>query len=250
MKNFKLIIVFVCALLLVGCADQSDDTGIKAFQGQSAEQIFNGGQKAMNKKKYDEAINHFEALNTLYPFGAYSQQGQLDIIYAYYQNGDYDSAVAAADRYIHLYPRDKNVDYAYYMKGKSYFDKNVSWLSKHVYPIDPAQRDLTTFKQAFTVFDELVGYFPDSKYAPDARRRMIFIRNVLARHELQVAQFYMEHKAYVAAANRATNVVSHYQGTPYVPDALKIMIKAYTALGATKQAEDAARVLKLNYPKK
>jgi len=245
MKAINFSIIFICALLITGCS--SKPTGIDAYKGQSAKQIFTGGQQALKKKNYNKAIEHFEALDALYPFGAYSEPGLLNLVYSYYQNGDYDAAAAVAGRYVHLYPRSANADYAYYMKGMSNFEKNVTWLNK-IYVKDPAKRDLASFKQAFVDFNNLVTNFPNSKYASDARSRMIYIRDLLARHELQVAQFYMDHEAYVAAANRAGYIVKHFQGAPQVIDALKIMVKSYTELGDTKEANDAYRILKLNYP--
>jgi outer membrane protein assembly factor BamD len=245
MKLFNFSIIFIFALLITGCAGESK--GIDAYKGQTAEQIYTGGKQYLDKKNFSKAIANFEALDALYPFGKYSEPGLLNIVYAYYQNGDYDVAVAVAGRYIHLYPRSARSDYVYYMKGMANFKKNVTWLSK-IYVRDPAQRDLSAFRAAFVDFNTLVRNFPKSKYAPDARIHMIYIRDLLARHELQVAKFYMDYDAYVAAANRASYIVKHFQGAPQVVDALKIMVKAYTELGDTKQANDAYRILKLNYP--
>ncbi len=241
MRNFKLLILVIVALVLCGCA-KNNDTGLQAYKKASSEQIFTQAKNNMDAGKYDLAAQDFDALDALYPYGKYSQQAQLDIVYAYYMNSDYDSAVAAADRYIHLYPRSKGADYVYYLKGLAYFDQNKTMFS-NIYVPDPAYRDLSTYKEAFTAFDELIKTYPDSQYDKDARNRMIFIRKVIARHELKVAQFYMKREAYVAAANRASGIVAHYQGSPYVEDALKIMVKAYTALGATEQAHDAEKQL-------
>ncbi len=241
MRNFKLIILVVVALALCGCA-KDNDKGLHAYKKSSAEQIFTQAKNNMDARKYDLAAQDLDALDALYPYGKYSQQAQLDIVYAYYMDDEYDSAVAAADRYIHLYPRSKGAGYAYYLKGLAYFDQNKTMFS-NIYVPNPAERDLSTYKEAFTAFDELIKTYPKSPYDADARNRMIFIRKVIARHELEVAQFYMKREAYVAAANRASGVVAHYQGTPYVEDALKIMVEAYTALGAKEQAQEAEKQL-------
>ena len=247
MKITKITIVLLLAITLIGCAKKPKGP-YADFQGQTAKQIYQGGKQALAKKKYQKAIKSFEALDALYPYGDYSQRAQLDIIYAYYENGDYDTAVAAADYYIHLYPTSRHVDYAYYVKGLANIQRNLNWLQK-IHPMKPAQRDLSGMKAAFTDFNELVSMYPDSKYAPDARNRMIYIRNLLAEHELDVAKFYMKRKAYVAAANRASYIVQHFEGTLQVKQALQIMVKAYQTLGATKQAAEAAEVLQRNYPK-
>lgn len=248
MKIHNYIIAGIITLLLMGCASSEPAGPVDAFKGQSEEKIFTDAEKAMNKKHYEDAIKGFEALDILYPFGQYAQQGQLDIIYAYYMNKDMDTAIASATRYIRLYPASSNVDYAYYLKGLANFDKTRSW-SDVIYKRDLSSRDLEPLHEAFVSFNELVTQFPNSKYAPDARNRMIYIRNLTAQYELSVAQYYMRHKAYVAAANRADYIVNHLEGTPQVKDALQIMVKAYTALGATDEANKAQNVLDLNFPK-
>jgi outer membrane protein assembly factor BamD len=246
MRILNFITIFVLALVIAGCAAETKG-GIDAFKGQSAQHIYDGGMQYLGKKNYDAAVKNFEALEALYPFGKYAEPGQLNLIYSYYKNGDYDAASAVAERYIHLFPLSPNVPYAYYMRGMSNFDKNTSWLNK-IYVKDPALRDLSSFEQAYADFNELVTRYPNSRYAQDARTRMIYIRNLIARYELFVAQFYYDREAYIAAANRANYVVEHFEGSPQVVEALKLMIKAYNKLGDTKSANEASRILKLNYP--
>ncbi|KPJ67869.1 MAG: hypothetical protein AMJ43_02655 [Coxiella sp. DG_40] len=246
MKIINFTTVLVLALLLFSCATESK-SGLDFFKNQTAQQIYEDGMQALSKKNYDSAVQHFEALDTLYPFGEYAESGLINLVYAYYKNGDYAAAAAVAERYIHLYPTSSRVDYAYYLKAMSNFEKDKTWLS-NIYVRDPATRDLSSLQTAFIDFSELVTQFPKSEYAHDARNRMLYIRNLIARHELQVANFYLQHEAYVAAANRAAYIVEHFEGTPQVVEALKIMIKAYSALGNAKEANDALKVLKRNYP--
>lgn len=246
MNCTKLLRVITLSVLLAGCA--STPTPSQMYRGQTAEQIYHAAETALAKENYADAVQAFEALDSLYPFGAHAQQAQLDLIYAYYKNNDNASAGAAAERYIRLYPRSPNVDYAYYLKGLANYDVDRGWL-QHYLPADPALRDPSTLRQAFNDFSELVRLFPNSKYAPDARQRMIYLRNMFGRYELKVAQFYYDRKAYVAAANRASYVLQHYRSTPATQGALVLLVKANRALGLSKAADDALRVLKLNYPK-
>jgi outer membrane protein assembly factor BamD len=246
MKLTKILSILILGSFLIGCAD-NPKSPIDAFKNQSEEKIYQDGQKSLAKKHYEDAIQHFEALDALYPFSKHSEQAQLNIIYAYYANDDLDSALVAADHYIHLYPTSKNADYAYYMRGIVNFEKNSTWVTKF-YSKDPALVDTTSMQQAFVDFNNLISQYPNSKYAPDAKNRMIYIRNLLAAHELAVANFYFRHKAYVAAANRASYVVEHFKNVPESKEALKIMIKSYRALGADENANEAMRVLQLNYP--
>jgi outer membrane protein assembly factor BamD len=246
MKLTRLLMILILGSFLVGCSDEPKSP-IEIYKNQSEEKIYQDGQKSLAKKHYEDAINHFEALDALYPFSKHAEQAQIDIIYAYYANDDLDSALVAADHYIHLYPTNPNADYAYYMRGVVNFEKNVNWVNK-LYAKDPGLVDTTGMQQAFVDFNNLVEQFPKSKYVPDAKNRMIYIRDLLAEHELLVAKFYFDHKAYVAAANRASYIVEHFKNVPEAEDALKIMVKSYRALGADTDAAEAMRVLQLNYP--
>lgn len=241
--KYLLAVLFVITAL-AGC---KTTTAYQPYQGLSDKQILERGEYNMAKGRYEQASKDFEALDTLYPFGEYSQQGQLDIIYAYYKNDDTDSALAAADRYIRLYPRSPDVDYAYYMKGLINSGPPENWFHRWI-QAPPEKRDLTGQQQAFQDFSTLVEEFPNSKYTPDARQRMVYIRNLLAEHQLEIAQYYMRHKAYVAAANRAGDVVEMYPGAPQVIPALAIMVEAYNKLNEPQMANNALRVLKTNYP--
>lgn len=244
MRLTRNILILTALLILCGCATTAP---FAAYKNKTAEQIYTEGESALAKGKYETASKSFEALDALYPFGPYSEQAQLDIIYAYYKNDDSVGALAAADRYIRLYPRNPNVDYAYYMKGLINFGRDHSW-TKHFFHTNPANRDLSYLSESFNDFGELIETFPQSQYAPDARQRMIYIRNVMAQHSINVAEFYFERKAYVAAANRASDVVENFQGTPQVKTALVMMVKAYRALGEMDMANNALHVLELNYP--
>ena len=242
----KLALVFALILFLVGCSHQDVDP-YAAFRHQAAASIFNNAEKSLEKGSYAESVQNFEALDAIYPFGPYAQQGQLDIIYAYYMDGDDASSVAAADRYIRLYPRGKNVPYAYYMRGVIGFVEGLSWLQKMV-GTDPAPRDVTTLQKSFTSFSTVVELFPESRYAHDSLVRMTSIRNMMARREIEIAGFYLERKAYIAAANRASYVVQHFQDSPQVIQALAIMVKSYRSLGLTKMADSTYKLLQVNYP--
>lgn len=247
MRQFKLLLIGLLTLVLVACASDKtvEDPGA-AFKGQSEQQIYIGAEQALLSGDYSSAVKHFEALDTLYPFGKHAQQAQLDVIYAYYKNDDVASTLAAADRYIHLYPMSAYVDYAYYMRGLSEFYENRSFLSTY-FPTDFSQRDTAALKQAFLDFSQLVYRYPQSRYTPDARLRMIYIRNIIASHELEVARFYYVREAYVAAANRANEVVQHYQQSTAVPGALVLMTESYMKLNDLVSAQRSYEILSLNF---
>ena len=202
---------------------------------------------ALDDKNYQKAITLYEALEARYPFGDYAAQTQLNVAYAYYKNDDPEAALAATDRFIKVHPRNPNVDYAYYLKGLINYNRGIGFIDRFL-PTDSSQRDPGNAKDAYDNFQELIQRFPQSKYVPDARLRMVALRNNMAMYELHVADFYMRRKAYVAAVNRANNIIKEYDRTPAVPHALQIMQEGYHKLGMEDLAADAERVFNLNYP--
>lgn len=245
MKFIQLIIVCL-VLLLTGCSSTTSDPEV-VFKGQSEYQIYTTGYHYLLKGKYSKAIKNFEGLQALYPFGAYAQQTDLYIIYAYYMDDDIASAEAAADKYTRLYPRDANADYAYYMKGLSNFEQDRGWFQRY-FPTDLTYRDPGSARNSFSDFASVIQLFPESPYAPDARQHMVYLRDMYAAYELNVAHYYMIRGAYVAAANRANYVLQHYDGTPEVEDALGILVIAYDQLNLPDLAGQALEVLRYNYP--
>lgn len=242
----KLWLLLPLIFLAVSCSKPEQDP-FKAYRKYSSTALFTSGEKALAKGNYDDAVKYLEALDGIYPFGPYAEQAQLDIIYAYHLNNDDASAAAAAERYIRLYPRGDHVDYAYYMRGMIGFSEGLSWIQR-VSDTDPAPRDLSNLRQSYVAFASLVHYFPNSIYTPNAKLRMVYIRNLVARRELMVAEAYMQRDAYVAAANRADYVVKHFEGAPQVVPALAIMVKAYRKLGLTNLANQTYELLAANYP--
>lgn len=232
-------------LSLSACATLQDEKD--EARGWSAQKLENEANLALKKGEYEKAIRYYEVLESRYPLGRIAQQAQLNMLYAYYQNDEPESALLAADRFIKLYPRHPYIDYAYYMKGVISFNQNFGPVERF-FPIDLTERDQVGAKRAFKAFGELVERFPNSPYSQDAIQRMQYLRNGLANYELNVADYYMRRGAYVAAANRAQYTLEHYDGAPAVPQALVILVEAYQAMQLADLARDALRVLKLSYP--
>lgn len=213
----------------------------------SANRLYSEAKDASNTGNYQTAIDYFEKLQARYPFGRFAQQAQLELIYAHYKNDDPDLAIATADRFIKMHPRHPFVDYAYYLKGLVNYDRGSGLLDR-IIPTDPARTDTDAAQQAYDDFAELLRIFPNSKYAQDARQRMVFLHTNLAAYEINVAIYYMRRGAYVAAVNRAKYVLENYARTPAVADALAIVTRAYHQLDLNDLAGDSLRVLRLNYP--
>ncbi len=238
-------IIIVASLFLSGCSlipDQIDQT-----KNWSASKFYSEGKKALSEGDFEEAIKFYEQLEARFPFGKYAQQAQVEIAYAYYKFDEPESSLIAADRFIKLHPRHPNVDYLYYLKGLVNFNAGRDLISRYI-PQDPTQRDPGAARTSFDDFSVLVRKYPDSKYAADARQRMLYLRNNLAEYEIHVARYYMKREAYLAASNRAKYVVENYQKTTAIPKALMVMSKAYQAIGLDDLSKDAMRVLNKNYP--
>ncbi len=243
----KKILFFIIILsLLTACAHKQQNPW-KDYEGKSSGEIFYQGEQHLAKKKYAKAVMDFSALDALYPFGPYSQQGQMDMIYATYMNDDYPSGLAAADRYIRLYPQDPHIDYVYYMKGLMSFEEDFNWY-QNLLNMDPAPHDLSGKRESFTAFNQVVRIYPHSLYVSDSALHMSFIRNMMARKEMIIADFYMERKAYIASANRALGVVQHFSGSPSVPHALEVMTISYKNAGLPDLADKSYRILAASYP--
>jgi outer membrane protein assembly factor BamD len=215
--------------------------------GWSAEKLYREAKNALDSGQYDLAIKSYETLEARFPYGRYSQQGQLEIAYAYYKQNEQTSAVAATERFVKLHPNHPNVDYAHYLKGLVYFNEDLGLLGR-VARQDRTERDPKSARESFDAFKELVQRFPDSRYAPDARARMKYLVNALASHEVHVARYYMKRGAYVAAANRAQYALKNYPQAPAQQEALLIMIQAYEVLGMPELRNDAERILRKNFP--
>jgi len=205
----------------------------------------------LNSGNYAAAIKLFEALEARYPYGRFAQQAQLEIAFAYYRDQENASAIAAADRFIQLYPQHRNVDYAYYIKGLANFNDNrgiLGYITTKLINQDMSERDAKASRESFEYFKQLVTRFPDSKYTPDALKRMAFLVNTLATGEIYVARYYMKRKAYIAAARRAQFILQEYPQTPAVEEALYIMARAYDQLGLTDLRDDTEKVMRKNFP--
>ena len=238
----RLIWPLLAALLLGACASKPEESPERTEAAQYRE-----AQSAMDANNYLTAIDRLKELEARFPYGRYAEQAQLDLIYAHFRSQEYPETVVAAQRLMRSYPAHPSLDYALYMRGLANFYMERSFFDSFM-TTDKSARDLTSATDAFEDFERLVTRFPDSDYAPDARTRMVFIRNEMARHELHVARYYARRGAYIAAINRAQYVVQHYQRTPLVPEALAVMTAGYERLDQPELAAKSRRVLQENYP--
>ncbi len=244
LKNSLKLAAIVLALLLSGCGslgEKPDET-----KGWSADRLYAEAIDELRGGAYDKSIKLFEKLESRYPFGQYAQQAQMQTAYAYYKQNDQAQALAAIERFIRLHPNHPNVDYMYFLRGLANFNDKKG-LFDFISAQDPTERDPKAARAAFDAFKQLVERFPESRYAEDAQDRLKYLVEAMAQYEVHVARYYYRRGAYVAAVNRAQNVVRNYPSSGAVRNALRIEIMAYDAMDMPQLRDDAQRVYDLNF---
>lgn len=222
------VLITAISLSLIGCSS-SDNVKIENVPNKSAQTLFSDARKALNDGLFQKAIQLLSAIDSRFPFGPISHQVQIDLIYAYYKSGDANQGLALANRFLKLNPTHPNIDYVYYMKALINLSTEEN-LFQDIVGIDCSDRDPTASRNAFEGFKKIITDFPESKYAADARKRMIGIKTRLARYELTVAHFYLKRDAWASAANRGRYIIEYYSPSEQVEEALEIMIECYDKL--------------------
>jgi len=229
--------------LVAACSSLTADPTSK----MSAEQLYADAKNELASGNWQRARELLTKLEARYPFGRYAQQAQMEIAYAFYKEGDSAQAVAACDRFLKVNPNHPFADYVLYLKGLATFNDELGLLGKTL-GMDPTTRDPKAMRDAFEVFRELVNRYPDSAYAADATARMNYLVTAMAQSEVNIARFYLDRGAYVAAVQRAQGAVRDYSGTPAAEEALWIMMRSYDDLGMPQLSDDTRRVLEANFP--
>jgi len=236
----NLLLVFVALIILLGCSGQEERDG-----RSTAEVVYERAQNSMEGGSYRNAANYLEVLVSSFPFSNQSKQAQLDLIYSYYRSADFESAVDEARQFEKENPTHPRVDYALYMRGLSLFEGQHKFYHDF-FNVDLTERPPAKTEESFSVFAQLIRRYPNSVYVDDAKQRMIFLRNRLAKYENHVAGHYMEIGAYVAAINRAKYSIEQYNGAPATIESLRIIAESYNQLGMTDLAENAEKIYLAN----
>ena len=245
-KFVNKLILAGAILVMAGCSSTPDDDELQV-DNRGADALYQDAKEKMRQGNFNAATATLSALDSRFPFGPLSHQVQLDLIYSYYKTGKSDQAIATIDRFTRLNPNHSDVDYAIYMRGLTNMNSDNN-LFQDLVGIDRSDRDPTHSREAFEDFRRLIQKYPDSKYAADAQKRMLFIKSRLAKYEIAIARFYMRREAYVAAANRGRYVLEYYSDTNHVQEALEIMVECYDQLKLDDLKNNAMKTLKLNYP--
>jgi len=249
----RLPILLLLLTVLAGCQSTKDFFGMDGepnlpeTETLPVEELYAMGKKELDEGDYDKAEKVFTRLVARFPYGAISEQAQLDLAFAQFKLAKYEEASSTVSRFIKMYPVSTQIDYAYYLKALINFDRENRWLAK-IARLNMSARDLGAAQQSYNDFNEVIRRFPTSKYAPEARDRMIYLRNRLALHDLDVGIFYYNREAYVSAAGRAKYLLETYPQSSVENDAVALLTAAYTAMGQDTLAQDSRRILEANDP--
>ena len=245
------ITLLALSINLVGCQTFKNLTGGKDVDAvetaeKSEQRYYNDAIAQIDKGRYTQAVEDLTNLRTFYPTGQYAEQALLDMMYAQYESGKFETAAASAEQFINLYPSNPQVSYAYYVRGVANMQGSSEGLK--LFKLNQAERDTAYLRIAFANFQELINKYPNSPYAPDAAQRMTFIYNQFAESEMSAANWYIEREAYVAAVNRAKWVFQYYPLSESVPDAIAVLAYSHEKLGLNDLAKEYKMLLQINYP--
>lgn len=221
------------------------DPSADLTEGWTADKLYVEARDQLNEGNYGAARNYYQKIEARYPFGRYAQQAQIETAYSYLKEGEPQQAIQIVDRFLRQYPEHALAPYALYIKGVATLDEDEGWMSFIQKP-DISKRDAQASRDAFDIFKELVERFPNSRYARGARERMQELVEAQAKFEINTAKYYYVRKGYIAAINRAQNVITEFQTTPQAEEALQIMKDSYLALGMESKAKDIERIIEAN----
>ena len=234
MKGIIYSIAVICMLFLSSCATQQE---VVLSENASAEELYNQAHNYLEKTSYQKAAETFDKVEVEHPYSKWATKAKLMSAYSYYKDEKYDDAINALDRFIRLHPGNKDIAYAYYLRGVCFYDQ-----------IAPSQKEQSATKDAYDTFLQVITMFPNSEYATDAKAKMALIEDHLAGHEMNVGRYYLFNKEYISALNRFSTVTENYQTTSQIEEALYREVEVYTILGLAAEAKQKESILRSNYP--
>ncbi len=231
---------YLALILVVGVLSGCTSTaGTKdAFANdQPAGDLYNEGLAYLNAGRLKDAVSSFDEVDRQHPYSEWARKALVMSAFASYKRGRNEDTVSSAQRYLTLYPGSPDAAYAQYLIGLAYFRQ-----------IPDVTRDQEMTRRTLAAMQEIVDRYPDSEYVPDAKAKIIVARDQLAGKELQVGRYYLERKEYIAAINRFRTIVTDYQDTREVEEALERLVEANLSMGLASEAQTAAAVLGHNFP--
>ena len=237
LKNHVLFLIFaLISLLFSSCSDSQNNIGIGVSEDKAAEEIFNSGERELIRRRYNDAAEKFKEVERLYPYSDWAKRALIMQVYSFHKDKEYENVVSAANRFIEFHPKDKDIPYAYYLIGLSYYDQVLA-----------IGRDQKLTQEALKIFKLIIKEYPDSEYASSSQIKFDFLKNQLASKEMEVGRYYLKRSHYVSAINRFRGVIEDFSTTSQVPEALHRLVEAYLSLGLTDEAQTAGAILGYNY---
>ena len=244
-RSVTALAALLLAVALGGCGLFADK--LDPRKNWTAAEYYKAAKEEFDNRNWDAAIKIYEALESKFPFGRFAQQAQMEVAYAYYKQGETAQALSAVDKFIKLHPNHPNLDYALYLRALVNFKEDLGPFARLITQ-DLADRDPKAARESFEGFKDLVTRFPESRYAADARERMAYLVEALARHEIHVARYYLSRGAFLAAANRAQSAITRFPNSPIHRAALDVMVEAYDRMNMAELRDDTRKVLAKNFP--
>ena len=237
LKNHVLFLIFaLISLLFSSCSDSQNNIGIGVSEDKAAEEIFNSGERELIRRRYNDAAEKFKEVERLYPYSDWAKRALIMQVYSFHKDKEYENVVSAANRFIEFHPKDKDIPYAYYLIGLSYYDQVLA-----------IGRDQKLTQEALKIFELIIKEYPDSEYASSSQIKFDFLKNQLASKEMEVGRYYLKRSHYVSAINRFRGIIEDFSTTSQVPEALHRLVEAYLSLGLTDEAQTAGAILGYNY---
>ena len=237
LKNHVLFLIFaLISLLFSSCSDSQNNIGIGVSEDKAAEEIFNSGERELIRRRYNDAAEKFKEVERLYPYSDWAKRALIMQVYSFHKDKEYENVVSAANRFIEFHPKDKDIPYAYYLIGLSYYDQVLA-----------IGRDQKLTQEALKIFKLIIKEYPDSEYASSSQTKFNFLKNQLASKEMEVGRYYLKRSHYVSAINRFRGIIEDFSTTSQVPEALHRLVEAYLSLGLTDEAQTAGAILGYNY---
>lgn len=246
----KLLISATCACMLVlsGCHNDTESVNKDKVPDMSAHSLYQTAKASMADGDYSKARNYLEALDTRYPFGEYTDQVQLDLIYVYYKSRETELADAAATRYQRINPTSIYADYVAYMKGLIAMQKRGNLIQEYI-SLNRSQKDPVAYYEAIKCFQSFIETYPNSPYVNDARQRILFMKDQLAEREYRIAEYYQERGAYLSSARHCQSILYSYRDTKWLEKAMRMLADNYDKLKLTGPAENTRKVIAASFGK-
>ena len=236
-KSHVLFLIFaLITLLFSSCSDSQNNIGFGVSEDKAAEEIFNSGERELIRRRYNDAAEKFKEVERLYPYSDWAKRALIMQVYSFHKDKEYENVVSAANRFIEFHPKDKDIPYAYYLIGLSYYDQVLA-----------IGRDQKLTQEALKIFKLIIKEYPDSEYASSSQIKFDFLKNQLASKEMEVGRYYLKRSHYVSAINRFRGIIEDFSTTSQVPEALHRLVEAYLSLGLTDEAQTAGAILGYNY---